>query len=80
MTKPKNPPYIEALLDCKDGVDALKKAYAAGLRDREKRLARALRRWIVENAEWDTVNGEFTAPEICGILKFLTARAKRGKK
>jgi len=65
-----------------------KQGYECGLADGEitgvvageKRLARAMRRWIVENAEWDTVNGEFTAPEICGILKFLTARAKRGMK
>ena len=75
--KPKNP-YIGKY--CDETEWAWNEGYAADLRDGEKRLARALRRWIVENAEWDTVNGEFTAPEICGILKFLTARAKRGKK
>jgi len=75
--KPKNP-YIGKY--CDETEWAWNEGYAAGLRDREKRLARALRRWIVENAEWDTVNGEFTAPEICGILKFLTARLRKGKK
>jgi len=75
--KPKNP-YIGKY--CDETEWAWNEGYAAGLRDGEKRLARALRRWIVENAEWDTVNGEFTAPEICGILKFLTARLRKGKK
>jgi len=75
--KPKNP-YIGKY--CDETEWAWNEGYAAGLCDGEKRLARALRRWIVENAEWDTVNGEFTAPEICGILKFLTARLRKGKK
>jgi hypothetical protein len=73
--KPKNPPYIEALLDCKDGVDALKKAYAAGLADGEKRLARAILRWA--NKKFGMSAYQSWIPD---IQDWLTARAKRGKK
>ena len=78
MTKPKNPPYIEALLDCKDGVDALKKAYAAGLRDREKRIARALRRWM--NKKLREEDGSYQSPSARLLDYWLTARLRKGKK
>lgn len=52
-----------------------------GLLAGEKRLARAIRRWIDEYA--DRVDGKFYAPEVWGILTLLKSREsrrKRGKK
>jgi hypothetical protein len=64
MTKPKNPYKLQPTRTVWD------QGYAAGLRDREKLLARALRRWS---------DAQFQKPTGRQIEDWLTARAKRGK-
>lgn len=67
MTKPKNPYQGDTYHQ-----DYWALGYAAGLRDGEKRLARALRRYCKEHGVLSYV--------VVIIEEFLTARLKRGKK
>ena len=67
--KPKNP-YIGKY--CDETEWAWNEGYAAGLRDGEKRIARALRKWL------DTFDIDIVCHE--DVFDWLIARQKRGKK
>jgi hypothetical protein len=64
MTKPKNPYKLQPTRTVWD------QGYAAGLRDREKLLARALRRLMRRQTDWSYVS-------LIDLDDFLTARAKK---
>jgi len=57
---------------------AWNEGYAAGLRDGEKRLARALRRWM--NKKLREEDGSYQSPSARLLDYWLTARLRKGKK
>jgi hypothetical protein len=71
--KPKNPKQAAYLMGLSDGSrQRYEEGYAAGLRDGEKRIARALRKWL------DTFDIDIVCHE--DVFDWLIARQKRGKK
>ena len=73
--KPNNP-YIGKY--CDETEWAWNEGYAAGLRDGEKRLARALRRWM--NKKLREEDGSYQSPSARLLDYWLTARLRKGKK
>ena len=69
--KPKNPKQAAYLMGLSDGSrQRYEEGYAAGLRDREKLLARALRRLMRRQTDWSYVS-------LIDLDDFLTARSKK---
>jgi len=74
MSKPKNPYTIDNP-SLRYGHE---NAYAQGLADGEKRLARALRRWM--NKKLREEDGSYQSPSARLLDYWLTARLRKGKK
>jgi len=75
MSKPKNPYANRFKPPWQEGCDG---GYAAGLRDGEKRIARALRRWM--NKKLREEDGSYQSPSARLLDYWLTARLRKGKK